>query len=238
LPSIAPLVEDYELAGWTRQGGETGGDFHDWTVHSDGRLSLIVGDAEGGPLETTLTAGAVQTCIKAHAAYGLSAGDVVTHANETLVAASPGNHQASLAYARLDPAARSLEIAIAGECLAIVVGPEGRLITSSDAPRLGQLPDYAYGSDPLRLAAGEVLLLVSGGVRRAIDNAGLRIGEAAIASLVARHLCCSAEELASRIKKLLDHESQSAEDMTVLVVKRLESGVHSATCARRSARPS
>jgi phosphoserine phosphatase RsbU/P len=220
LPSITPLVDDYDLAGWTKQAGEIGGDFHDWSVHSDGRVSLIVGDAAGAELEATLTAAAVQTCVRSHATYGYSAGELLTRVNDTLVAASPGNQQASCAYALLDPASQDLQVSIAGDCLAIVVGPDGRLITTSDTPRLGQLADCPYASDPLRLAAGEVLLLVSGGVRRAIDSAGLRIGEASIASLVARHLCCSAKDLVARLQKLLDHDAQAAEDLTVLVVKR------------------
>src|SRR5262245_44568210 len=32
LPCVAPLLDDYEIAGWTRQAGMIGGDFHDWAV--------------------------------------------------------------------------------------------------------------------------------------------------------------------------------------------------------------
>src|SRR2546427_2094462 len=40
LPSIAPLIDDYEFSGWTQQAGSVGGDFHDWSVVSDGRVAL------------------------------------------------------------------------------------------------------------------------------------------------------------------------------------------------------
>src|SRR5204863_6963613 len=32
LPSITPLIDDYEFSAWTQQAGNIGGDFHDWSV--------------------------------------------------------------------------------------------------------------------------------------------------------------------------------------------------------------
>jgi hypothetical protein len=61
---------------------------------------------------------------------------------------------------------------------------------------------------------------MSAGVCGAVDAAGLRIGEPAIASLVGKHLRDSAEALATRIRGLFEHGGQNSVDMTVLVVKR------------------
>jgi len=63
-------------------------------------------------------------------------------------------------------------------------------------------------------------VMISSGVRAAVDGAGLRIGEAAIASLIAKHLRESADALVARIRRLLDHDQQVMGDMTVLIVKR------------------
>lgn len=227
LPSITPLLDDYDIAGWSKQAGELGGDFYDWSVRSDGRIWLSVGDAASSQIEATLTAAAVQSCLQAHAVYGHSPAALLSRVNDSLIAASPGNHQASLACALLDPARHALEIALAGDCLAIVVSPDGRLITATDAPRLGIQPEFAYHVDPLQLSSGEVMLLLTGGVSRAIDSAGLRIGEVAIASLIARHLSNSPKQHLARLQKLLIHDAQAAEDMTILVVKRLgDRGCH------------
>ena len=58
MPSIAPLLEDYEVAGWTQQAETVGGDFHDWFVQTDGRLALVVGDADGTLLDAARRGGA------------------------------------------------------------------------------------------------------------------------------------------------------------------------------------
>lgn len=47
LPSIQPLIDNYEVAGWTEQAGPLGGDFHDWCVLNDGQLALSAGSAFG-----------------------------------------------------------------------------------------------------------------------------------------------------------------------------------------------
>ena len=85
LPSVAPLVDDYEVAGWTRPAGEVGGDFHDWSVLPDGRLALAVGDAEGRLLGAALGAASLHAAVKAHAGYRHSAAELLARVNDTLL---------------------------------------------------------------------------------------------------------------------------------------------------------
>ena len=51
---ISPLLDGWELAGWTAQADALGGDFHDWFCLPDGLLAVAVGHAmerrhRGGP---------------------------------------------------------------------------------------------------------------------------------------------------------------------------------------------
>lgn len=220
LPSIVPLLDGYEVAGWTEQAGEIGGDFFDWSVLADGRVALLVGDADGGPLESALSAAALHAATKSHANYRHGAGELLTRVNESIIAASPGDQRASLAYALLEPETGGVALALAGRMGAIVVGADNRVVTTTDSPRLGENSEASYCEDAVTLQPGEVLVLISSGVRQAVDGAGLRIGEAAIGSLIAQHLCDSAESLITRVRRLLEHGQQIDEDMTVLVVKR------------------
>ncbi len=222
LPSIKPLVDDYELAGWTRQAAEIGGDFHDWSVLPDGRISLAVAHADGAPLEAALGAATLHASLKSHAAYPHDAAGLMTRVNDSLVAASPGDQRASLTYATLEPESGNIELAMAGNNITLLIDPDNRLITTTDSPRLGEIPDLAYSQEPLKLRTGEALVLISSGVKSAVDAAGLRIGEAALASLVANHVRDSASALIVHLRKLLEQSEFSA-DMTLLVVKRRRS---------------
>jgi serine phosphatase RsbU (regulator of sigma subunit) len=220
LPTLMPLIDDYEIAGWTEQADDIGGDFHDWCVLADGRLALGVGDAEGKLLSAALGAVTLHTSVKAHAAYRHTAAQLLTRVNESLVAASPGDQLASLAYALIEPETGKLALGMAGACTALIVGVESQQATTTDAPPLGQMEELEYAEDIANLGRGEVLVLMSSGVLQAVDQAGLRIGEAALTSLIAKHLADSADGLAARILGLVQHNGQIAADMTVLVVKR------------------
>ena len=219
LPSVAPLVEDYEVAGWTRPADDVGGGFHDWSVLPDGRLALSVGAAEGGLLAGALGAASLHAAIKAHAGYRHTAGELLGRVNDTLWSASPGDQRAGLAYALLDPDNGGLELALAGGFGAILLRADDRQIVNADGQPLGVGPEVALEKLAATLAAGDILLLFSAGVRSARDAAGLRIGENAIASLVAKHFRDSASDLALRLRKLMD-ASEPAGDLSITVVKR------------------
>jgi sigma-B regulation protein RsbU (phosphoserine phosphatase) len=219
LPSIAPLLDDYEVAGWTQQAAGVGGDFHDWSVLPDGRLALAVGDAEGSGCEAALSAASLHAALKAHSSYGHGAHELLRRVNETLLAASPGDQRASLVYAVLESERGHVEWALAGSVGAILVRAEDRWIDIPDSPPIGADPETLFCASEAQLLPGDVLLLVSGGVRAARDGAGLLIGENALASLVARHLRDSAERLAARLRKLLD-SGEPAADLSLLILKR------------------
>jgi serine phosphatase RsbU (regulator of sigma subunit) len=220
LPTITPLLDDYEIAGWTMQADDVGGDFHDWSVLGDGRLALVVGDAHGTGLAASLTAAALRASLAAHAAYERTSGEVLTKLNESLLTRSPGDEQAALAYALLDPNSGKTEFALAGQVAALIVGPQDRSATTTDSPSIGIATHCSYLSEEIKLKPGHVLALVSSGVLQAVDPAGLRIGEASLTALLARHLSDSAKEIVTRFRRLLEHPGQVPQDMTVLILKR------------------
>jgi serine phosphatase RsbU (regulator of sigma subunit) len=219
LPSVAPLLDDYEVAGWTRPAAEVAASFHDWAILPDGRLALAVGAAEGRLLAGALGAASLHAAVKSHASYRHTAAELALRVNDTLWTASPGDQHAGLAYAVLDEASGALELALAGGVGAILIGAEHHRILGADGQLLGSQPELALEKADARLAPGEVLLLISAGVRSALDAAGLRIGENAIASLVSKHLRDSADDLSARLRKLLDIGEPPC-DLTLVLLKR------------------
>ena len=226
LPSVKPLAIGYEVAGWTCQAAGVGGDFHDWSVLPDGRLAVVVGDAQGTLLESGLNAAALQSAVKAHTGYRHDAGQLLARVNDTLWTGSAGDQHAALFYGIIEPASGLLEFAAAGPVAGILLsgGERASDVLAPAAPPLGLDPDSRYSCDTRHMQSGDLLILLSEGARNAVDEAGLRIGEAAIAAAVGKHQREPAEQLAGRLRHLLDRGSQGpAGDMTVLVVRRTAS---------------
>ncbi len=220
LPSIAPLLEGWEVAGWTQQADALGGDFHDWAVLPDGRLAIAVADAHGTLVEAGLNAASLHAALKSHAGYRHDAAGLLARLNDTLWSASAGDQFASLFYGTIEPASGNVEYALAGSTLGIIVRREGREILSTQSPPLGGGPDIRYALGRQQLAAGDVLLVLSDGSRKGVDGQGQPIGEGAIASLVRKHRQQPAREMATQLKRLLDRGPEAHDDVTVLVVKR------------------
>jgi sigma-B regulation protein RsbU (phosphoserine phosphatase) len=225
LPTIAPLVEGFELAGWTRQAAGIGGDFFDWTVLPDGCVAAIVGDAQGTLLEAGLNVAALQAAVRAHAVYRHDASSILARVNETLWTGSAGDQFAALSYALIEPGRGIVEFALAGHGAVLLV-PGDRTtprILSTAAPLLGNDPDAEFPGGRDALHPGDTLVLLSEGARRAAVAVGLigagssDEGDASLASML---IGGSAEQAVSRLRQMLDRTDSAADDLTVLVVKR------------------
>ena len=221
LPSVVPLLKEFEVSGWTQQAHSVGGDFHDWTVLPDGRLALAVGDAQGAPLQASLNAAAVQAALRAHTGYRHSAKDLLARLNDTLWQGSAGDQFASFGYGIVNPDSGEIDLALAGTVAALIIREDAREILAADGAPLGTGIEPPMKNLILTLEPGELLVLLSNGVRTATDQAGLRIGEAVMAATLRRHWCEPAESLAGWLRRLLERAGSAiADDRTVLVCKR------------------
>jgi phosphoserine phosphatase RsbU/P len=221
LPSVTPLLDDYEVAGWTLQADDIGGDFYDWSVLADGRLSISLGDAQGRLIEAGLSAAAVQAGVRSHAAYPHNPSELLARVNETLWTASAGDQFSSLAYGLIDPADGQVSLALAGAATALHVRRSEREVLKSTTLALGTDPDTRFETISRRLHPGEFLIILSEGARNAVDAGGLPFGELALASLAGKNLRDSADGILAKIRRLIDRgQASQSEDMTVLVVKR------------------
>ena len=220
LPSIAPLLDGWEVAGWTQQADALGGDFHDWAVLADGRLAIAVADAHGRQLEAGLNAASLHAALKSHAAYRHEAAELLARLNDTLWSASAGDQFASLLYGILDPTSGQLSYALAGTTVGVVVRREVRDVLSTRIPPLGTGPECRYPAASQTLEPGDVLVAFSEGAAGGIDAKGKRLGEGAIAALVHKHRQEPARQIVAHLQRLLDRGPDATADMTVLVVKR------------------
>ncbi len=222
LPKLAPLVEGYQVAGWTLQADGVGGDFYDWNVLENGHLALTIGDAHGAMLQAGLTAAVTQTALRSHSQYLAEADRLLARINESLWSCSAGDEFASLFFGSLDPAHGCLQCSLAGSATALLLSRGETEMLTTEALPLGAVPETVYPLWKRNFHTGDTLVAMSEGVREARDRGGLRIGEGSIATLVRRATHLSAAELSERIRDLVEHHCPKGTglDRTVLVLKR------------------
>lgn len=224
LPNIVPMLDDWEVSGWTQQSDDIGGDFHDWTILPSGELALTVGDAQGAMIESGLTAATLQTAVKSHGCYRHNPQQMLGRVNETLWTSGLGDQFASLFYAAVNSETGDMQLSVAGSIGVVVLGIRPLCVWDEESLFLGVEPDTYYPFKSVTVQRGDIVVIYSEGVRHALGREGSVTNDAAIAEILSDHDFGSASEVIDWIKNQVKppETSRFNFDMTVLAVQRSE----------------
>jgi stage II sporulation SpoE-like protein/GAF domain-containing protein len=208
-----------EIAGrcLPAEGYEVGGDWYDIVPLPGGRTGLIVGDIMGHGASAAAVMAQLSTTAFALADAGLPPADVLRQLNRTALAL-PESTLVTCAYAIIDPAAQSCEIAAAGHLPPVLAMPNHttRVPELPGGQSLGVGP-ASYGQAFIKLTPGTILALYTDGLvetrTRSFDQGILALRSAlAQADQQLDPLC---EELVSSLGKHYE------DDITVVLARIL-----------------
>jgi len=222
LPTIAPLLDGWDIAGWTEQAGEIGGDFYDWFCLPDGLLVVATGSAGESGIAGAMIAGNVRAALRSHAQYHRDADRLLRQINLTLWTGSAGDQAASLFGGLVETATGHIGYASAGQPSAILLQSQGWQSLVRPFTRLGEGPEAEFEPCDTRLRAGEALLLFTPGCRNTRDQSGHPLGEVALADILTARLALPAKELVSIARDRFETHARpnSRQDRAILIVKR------------------
>ncbi len=220
LPSIKPMSDEFDIAGWTEQCRDLGGDFHDWLVLPDGRLGVTVATAHDSLLTGSLSAAAIQAATKAHAQYPHQPAALLERLGETLWTTSAGDQFASMAYGLIDMDSATLELALAGDAGGLLVGSQAHQLLLPSSPKLGISPDLKLPMIRRPMQRGDLLLLWSSGLQQTWQRHGMEAALEAVLNTVRRQKRETASGLARRVQQLLQSWNLKVQDDRSLVIVR------------------
>ncbi len=170
MPAFAPLLEEFEIAGWSSHRRLLGGNFHDWLLLDGRELLVIVGQVVGpqpvDPMESALVAQAAWAAIRAHACHVCDAGTLLSLATRNLWPMPSANLHAAVAVALIDTVEGHATLANAGDCLIWKVRAAATEKLAARQPLLGEVADFTYISQWVQLSLRERLLLVADDAQR------------------------------------------------------------------------
>jgi serine phosphatase RsbU (regulator of sigma subunit) len=216
LPTIPPLLDDWDVAGWTAQAQGVGGAFHDWFSLPNGLLAVAVGRAAEQGVAGAMTANAVKTAIRSHARYHRQSERILQQVNLTLWTGSAGDQHAAAFCGLVETATGRVCCSSAGRPSVLRLQSNGWQSLTQSSPCLGEGPETDFDQFGHELQPGEMLLILANGA------AGCSVDEAELAEAMQGKLQLSAEELVVAAREFLDAHAASPEgqDRTILVVKR------------------
>jgi len=223
LPERPPLVPGLEVAFVYEPAIQVGGDILDILPLSDDRVLVFIGDAMGHGVEAAMLMAAAKTALHTATRTTSDPAAILEEINRELVDLI-GDRFVTAACARLDPATRVADVALAGN-----VQPLRYDARSGEVNRLGDsgLPlgikaSETYATVCYGFSPGDTLVFCTDGLVEATNARGEAYGDERLAALVRHHGNTEATGLLQKIEADRKHHCQGLppkDDVTVLVVQ-------------------
>jgi sigma-B regulation protein RsbU (phosphoserine phosphatase) len=228
LPGSMPTAPGWEFEAVYQAAREVGGDFYDFlgAQGTHGSLDVVIGDVTGKGVPAALMMAFTRAVMRASADATSLPSEVLARTNHHLLRDGRAGLFVTALYLSLDLERGDVLLANGGHDAPLWIhGPERRtrLVTSRSAV-LGAFPALDLEDRRIHLDRGDSLVLYTDGVTEARDRRRRLFGERRLRAAAA---AAAAEGASAIARRLVDavHEfssgSQMADDLTVVVIKRL-----------------
>ncbi|MCA9029431.1 MAG: SpoIIE family protein phosphatase [Planctomycetaceae bacterium] len=222
-PSMAPVIDGFDIAGYCRPADAVGGDYYDFLTLSDGSLGVVIADVSRHGFPSALIMSSLRRTIRTFAAATSVPGEILEAANTVIYEDTPDEWFVTGMLASIDTKNRSLTISGAGH-EAYLFDVDGRVTRlSANGLPLGMIDNNALTtSGPISLISGQLLLLTTDGIHEHHSEDGPLFGLPRVWDVVASLQQKSATEILDGLfQAALSYEGgfEPADDMTAVVVK-------------------
>lgn len=224
LPSEAPGIPGYDIAGINLPCRTVGGDYFDFLQYSDGRLGLFIADVCGKGMPAALMMSSLQARVEMLSETEPDAAAALTVLNRIMSRRCPMGRFVTAFYGVLNPQSGELSYANAGHNYPMILRATGETETLRGAGLvMGLFGDVAYHPHRVELQRGDLLILYSDGATEASSLKGAQFGEQGLTSFLAAR---KAESCQAVLDDLVAHvrtwsgTSVFADDFTVVLVRR------------------
>jgi serine phosphatase RsbU (regulator of sigma subunit) len=227
LPTSAPHIEGFEIAGWNQPADQTGGDYYDWQVLPDGRVLIALADVTGHGIGPALLAAVCRAYARANFAPEPQLGAAMQRMNSALCQDIGTGRFVTFVAVVCTPRSPRVELLSAGHGPLFVYWLREDRFDSMNAQGLplGLMPDLA--SEPpklLEFSPGDILVLTTDGFFEWADASGQEFGvkrlESVVRGLRDRH---PAEIISGLYKAVIEFSggTKQADDLTAVVIKKV-----------------
>jgi sigma-B regulation protein RsbU (phosphoserine phosphatase) len=224
LPSAAPAIAHYDIAGRSIPARQIGGDYFDFIAVEGDKLAVCLGDVSGKGLPASLLMANLQATLRSQTLLNVAPREGIRRSNRMLYKSTDPEKFATLFYGILDLATHKLTYTNAGHENPFLFGPGGppaRLETGGTV--LGVVETFDFDEATVDLVPGSVLVMFSDGITEAFDAGDTQFGEKSLADVIAKHRHESSEALINHIVSAVKThvgDAPQGDDLTLVVIKR------------------
>lgn len=170
LPRKLPELPNVEFAATYKAALDVGGDFYNFSLLSDGRVALVVGDVAGKGIPAAMVMAQMTSDVRSFVQGDPDPAAVVKRLNAEQCARNAEGF-VTLIYGILDPAARTLTLVSAAHPSPVLRHADGSIPDLEEITNfpVGAMEDAEFQSQVIQLKAGDVIALFSDGITEAMN---------------------------------------------------------------------
>ncbi len=187
LPKTLPDSPSFSGHALMTPAREMGGDFYDFFMLDDGRLSVVMADVSGKGVPAAFFMAIARTVMRAAAARHPDPGPCLEEVNDAICEQNPQDLFVTLFYGILDPKTGEFVYANAGHNPPFVVKRPGDVLAlpMTGGMAVGVMPGLPYSEDKTTLAPGDTMFLYTDGITEAMNADEEEFTEARLEAVLA-----------------------------------------------------
>lgn len=231
LPHRPPQIDGVDIAGRSIYCDQTGGDYFDYFVYDEQErgqdtIGIVLGDVSGHGIPSALLMTTARALIRKCSSLSGSIAGIVSDVNHQLTSdVKDSGRFMTLFYSEIDAQKRCIRWVRAGHDPALFYDPVQdrfeELMGSGMA--MGVDRQWQYEENVRTgLAAGQIILLSTDGIREAINGEGEMFGRERICAIIRENARRDAESILAAIidgLKVFQAGMKSEDDLTLVVMK-------------------
>ena len=171
LPAVPDTGDDVRWAARLQPAGKIGGDFYDFIPTIDGSTLLLVGDVSGKGIPAALLQASAHALFRTYARQAGDPAELLQLVSREVFAENGGTLY--LTCLAVHVAYNNITYVNAGHPPGLLFGDSGARILDKGGPPVGMFADTTYRSETVRVAPGDLGVVVTDGITEAAEVDGV-----------------------------------------------------------------
>ena len=229
LPSAAPDVEGFQIAGVNIPARQVSGDYFDYIKVDGDRYGIAIADVSGKGVPASLIMAMCRSVLRSTAMGNSSGADVLRQVNRQLYPDIKEDMFISMAYLVLNTRDQQISLCRAGHDAPLLYSAKEKTVTKINPPGMalgidsGDVFDRITRDFPVTMEQDDCLILYTDGVTEALDGNGFEFG---MKQMILSIQASAADGASGVIKRLTDDLRNfigtypQNDDITLIVIRK------------------